>query len=128
MNKQEKFISSEDLKKVALEIDKHDENQELKIKDDLKVFKANFDPLQPKVPRNIVLLAIFLTLLGLGLIIAGFVEYSKYNDANKCIAYWIIGAFSAIPGVFYVGKIIKYWRSQNDEEKRDIISEMPEWN
>ena len=128
MNQQEKFITSEDLKKVALEIDKQDEQQEFKIKDDLKVFKANFDPLKPKVPRNIVLMAIFLTLLGIGLVIAGFVEYSKYNDANKCIAYWIIGAFCAVPGIFYVGKIIRYWRSQNDEEKRDIVSEMPEWN
>ena len=128
LNKEEKFIAVEDLKKVALEIDKHDENEELKRNDDLKIFKTNYDLNQPQVPRNIIFLATFLTLLGFALIIAGCVEYSKYNDASKCIAFWIIGGFCAIPGFFYVGKIIKYWKSQNEEEKRDIINEMPEWN
>ena len=127
MNKEEKFIVSEELKKVALEIDKHDESEELK-KDDLQIFKANGDLNQPKVPKNIIILAIILTLIGFALIITGCVEYSKYNDATKCLAFWIIGGFCAIPGFFYVGKIIKYWRSPSEEERRDIIKEMPEWN
>lgn len=129
MNNHDKMMGSEDLKKIALEIEKHDENEEFKINDDLKIFKSNFDsPNQLKVPRNTIILAFFLSFLGFVLIVTGFVVYSKYYDVIKCLAYWIIGAFCAIPGFFYVGKIIKYWRSQNDEEKLDIMKEMPLWN
>ena len=128
MNKKEKFISSEDLKKVTLEVDKHDEIDELKIKDDLRIFRTHLESNQPKVPKNIIYLSIVLTLIGFALIIAGCVQYSKYNDPIKCLAFWIIGGFCAIPGFFYVGKIIKYWRSQSEEERRDIVNEMPEWN
>ena len=82
----------------------------------------------PIIPRKILCLSIFLTITGFLLIMGGIIEYSKENDASRGVAFWIIGAFCSVPGIFYIGRIIQVWRAQSNEEKLEIIQDIPQWD
>lgn len=129
MKNEEKYLESENNSKKVTLAGKPDENEELRSKDEImKICQNHFVISKAHISNKIIFLAFFLTICGFALIITGFVEYSKYNDAEKCLAFWIIGGFCGVPGLFYLGKIVRFWRSQNEEEKNEIINEMPEWS
>lgn len=128
MRKEEKYLEEVNLsQKNTINVLEERNTIEIKTEDLLKTYQHAVI-VQSRLSYKIVFLSLFLTFCGFGLIIAGCVEYSKYNNVEKCLAFWIIGGFCAVPGFFYLGKILKYVRSESEEEKKEIINEMPEWN
>ena len=56
----------------------------------------------------------------------GGTNYANTDDVGVSIAFWIIGIFALIPGVYYSYKFIKAWRAVNPEERMKELQEIPQ--
>mmetsp|Transcript_443 Transcript_443/g.472 ORF Transcript_443/g.472 Transcript_443/m.472 type:complete len:127 (-) Transcript_443:7-387(-) len=59
----------------------------------------------PEFPTKSIALSIFLSLLGIVLIICGFVSEINSIDPSRGVCFWVIGAIVSIPGFYFTYKL-----------------------
>ena len=77
----------------------------------------------PEFPAKSIALSFFLTILGIILIISGFISEINEIDPSRGIAFWVIGTIVSIPGFYFTFKTIQAFRADpmtRDEILRDI--------
>ncbi|CAI2383306.1 unnamed protein product [Moneuplotes crassus] len=79
----------------------------------------------PGFPTKSVALSLFLAILGIILIILGFIEEVNEIDPTRGICFWIIGGICSIPGFYFTFKIIQAFRA-NPYERNEILSDIPD--
>ena len=88
---------------------------------DIDEVRLEFQPL----PRKPLLLSVLLLVIGVGLIVVGFVEEAVDVDPTRGIAFWILGSLTLIPGAYFSYQFFKAWRAKTPAERREILEEFP---
>eukprot|EP00357_Protocruzia_adherens_P004509 CAMPEP_0115014566 /NCGR_PEP_ID=MMETSP0216-20121206/26170_1 /TAXON_ID=223996 /ORGANISM="Protocruzia adherens, Strain Boccale" /LENGTH=115 /DNA_ID=CAMNT_0002384361 /DNA_START=37 /DNA_END=384 /DNA_ORIENTATION=+ len=82
----------------------------------------------PEIPKKPCYMAIFLFVMGILLIIGGFIEEIKYLDPSRGTTLWIIGGICLVPGSYYSYKFYKAWKTTNAIERRHILADIPQFD
>ena len=83
------------------------------------------DPAMPPIPAKTMWCAIALLVVGILLIVVGFIEEVIDIDPTRGIAFWVLGSLVFIPGVFYTVKICQVHRAKTAYERSRILRELP---
>ena len=67
-----------------------------------------------------------LFIIGIILIIVGFIEEVQAVDPTEGIAFWVIGGIVMIPGGYYTYQFCKARRTTDYQEREDILNDIPE--
>lgn len=91
---------------------------------DLRMADQRFE-----VPQNLkktFICSLILFIVGATLIGIGFIQDVAAADPGKGITFWTLGGIVMIPGGYYSYQFYKAKKSKDEQERDDILSEIPE--
>ena len=77
------------------------------------------------IPWKIFALCVFLTIVGIALIIMSFFDSIKRNTPAGSVLYWIVGVLLIITGVIYIIKILRAWKTTDPDKRKRILEGIP---
>lgn len=77
-------------------------------------------------PRNTLIAAIALLVMGVVLIILGFISEVVDVDPTRGIAFWILGSLTTTPGFYYTYQFYKAYRAKTPMERMRVLREIPQ--
>jgi hypothetical protein len=120
--KEKKYPSNfgEERKKVSLEVANNDEEKD---QADLNVVEKFH---VPQNLRKTFFCSLSLFIVGLTLIGIGFIREIAETVPGVGITFWTLGGIVLIPGGYYSYQFYKAKKSKSDDERNDILDQIPE--
>ena len=78
----------------------------------------------PSIPIRLIILSVILFLSGIILLVMGFVNEVKSVDPLNGVLCWILSVLVLIPGVYYLVRIIQFYREENPNIREEIIGDI----
>lgn len=79
----------------------------------------------PPLPMKPLIISVTLLLVGIGLMIAGFIEEAVDVDPTRGIASLVLGSLLLIPGSYFSFKFYKAYRASTPRERLEILKCIP---
>jgi hypothetical protein len=89
-------------------------------------FSWGVEEIATPFPRNTLIAAIGLLVIGVVLIILGFVSEVVDVDPTRGIAFWILGSLTTTPGFYYTYQFYKAYKAKTPTERMRILREIPQ--
>lgn len=102
---------------------RHDRNSQDNNQDDIEQIQKFKVPLSLK---KTFICSSVLFIVGITLIILGFIEEIAEADPGKGITFWVLGGIILIPGGYYSYQFYKARRAKSYDERQEILDEIPE--
>ena len=80
----------------------------------------------PNTLKKTFICSVTLLVVGITLFILGFISEVASADPGRGLTFWILGGVVSIPGGYYSYQFYKAKKSQDPDERSNILSEIPE--
>jgi len=96
------------------------------IEESFKLNKVR-DPVPlPDLPKKQLFISLGILAIAIVCFIVGAVTASSAGKASSGIPFWIIGALSGLPGLFYASRFCRACYSRNAEGRRKALEDVPQ--
>ena len=92
--------------------------------DNVNVYKNKFEV--PISLKKTFICSVTLLAVGITLFILGFISEVAIADPGRGLTFWILGGIVSIPGGYYSYQFYKARKTQDPDERSNILSEIPE--
>lgn len=89
-------------------------------------FSCGVEGYETPFPRNTLIAAIVLFVIGVVLIILGFVSEVVDVDPTRGIAFWILGSLTTTPGFYYTYQFYRAYKAKTPTERMRILRDIPQ--
>jgi len=96
------------------------ENMEIRAKNSKEKFKI------PKELKKTFIIVLILAILGITLIICGFIKAVSDATPGGGIMFWVLGTVVMIPGGFYSYQFYKAKKAKEEYRRQDILDNIPQ--
>lgn len=96
------------------------ENMEIRSKNNKNKFKV------PKELKKTFIVVLILAILGVTLIICGFIKAVSDATPGGGIMFWVLGSVVMIPGGFYSYQFYKARKAKEEYKRQDILDNIPQ--
>ena len=96
------------------------ENMEIRAKKNKEKFKI------PKELKKTFIIVLILAILGITLIICGFIKAVSDATPGGGIMFWVLGTVVMIPGGFYSYQFYKAKKAKEEYRRQDILDNIPQ--
>ena len=92
--------------------------------DNVNVYKNKFEV--PISLKKTFICSVTLLAVGITLFILGIISEVAIADPGRGLTFWILGGIVSIPGGYYSYQFYKARKTQDPDERSNILSEIPE--